>query len=85
MDDVIRDWWYDPNDFKFVGDKKYTVSRLKKPQKLIAITLYHLYGENDATKFELSWVPLIHQIIKATIFNWEHILFDNIKSEVKNS
>jgi hypothetical protein len=44
-----------------------------------------LYGENDATKFKLRWVPLIHQILKEKVFNWAHILSANIKTKVKKS
>jgi hypothetical protein len=45
--------------------------------------LCRLYGENDSSKFKLSWVPLIHQVLKEEVFNWAHILSANIKQEVK--
>jgi hypothetical protein len=31
MDDLIREWWHDPNSFKIIGDQTYHVPRLKKP------------------------------------------------------
>jgi hypothetical protein len=63
----------------------YLVLRLKKPSKLIAIILCHLYGEKDSSKFKLSWVPLIHQVLKEEVFNLAHIISANIKQEVKKS
>jgi hypothetical protein len=45
--------------------------------------LCHLYGEKDNSKFKLSWVPLIHQVLKEGVFNWAHILSANIKQEVQ--
>jgi hypothetical protein len=33
----------------------------------------------------LSWVPLIHEVLKGEVFNWAHILSANIKLEVKKS
>jgi hypothetical protein len=46
---------------------------------LVAIMLCRLYGEKDASKFKLGWVPIIHQVTKEEVFNWEHILSANIK------
>jgi hypothetical protein len=31
MVDLIKEWWYDPNSFKIIGDKIYPVPRLKNP------------------------------------------------------
>jgi hypothetical protein len=47
------------------------------------IILYRLYGEKDNSKFKLSWVSVIHQVLKYGIFNWAHILSANIKQEVQ--
>jgi hypothetical protein len=81
--DLIKEWWYDPNSFKIMGDKMYLVPRLKKSPMLVAIMLCHLYGEKNSTKFKLSWVPLIHQVLTRKVFNWSHILSANIKQEVQ--
>jgi hypothetical protein len=68
MVDLIREWWYDPNSFKVIGDKVYPIPRLNKSPMLVAIMLCLLYGEKDSSKFKLSWVPLIHQVLTEEYF-----------------
>jgi hypothetical protein len=78
-EDLIRNWWHDPNSFKVIGDKIYHVPRLRNPSKMTDIILCCLYGEKDNSEFKLSWVNLIHQVLKEGVFNWAHILSANIK------
>jgi hypothetical protein len=48
----------------------YPTSLLRNPYKITMALLRRLYGEEDATKFMESWVPLIYIISKTyTIFN----------------
>jgi len=59
MAHLIREWWFDRNTFKVIGDKMYRVTRPKKSLMLVATMLCHLYGEKNLSKFKLSWVPII--------------------------
>jgi hypothetical protein len=34
MEDLIRNWWHDPNSFKVIGDKIYHVPWLRNPSKM---------------------------------------------------
>ena len=64
MEDLIRNWWHDPNSFKVIGDKIYHVPWLRNPSKMTNLMLCHLYGEKDNSKLKLSCVLLIHQVLK---------------------
>ena len=83
MEDLIMNWWHDLNCFKVIGDKIYHVPWLRNPSKMTNLMLCHLYGEKDNSKFKLSCVLLIHQVLKEGVFNWSHILSSNIKQEVQ--
>jgi hypothetical protein len=83
MAQLIREWWFDPDSFKVIGDKMYHVTRLKKSPMLVSIILCRLYGEKNPSRFKLGWVPLIHQVLAGNIFNWAHILSANLKQEVQ--
>ena len=85
MDHLIREWWYDPDSFKVIGEKIYHVTKLKKSPMLVFIMLCRLYGEKNPSRFKLSWVPIIRQVLVGNIFNWAHILSTNLKQEVKKS
>jgi hypothetical protein len=85
MAHLIREWWYDPDSFKVIGEKIYHVTRLKKSPMLVSIMLCRLYGEKNPSRFKLSWVPIIHQVLVGNIFNWAHILSTNLKQEVQKS
>jgi len=85
MEHLIREWWYDPDSFKVIGEKIYHVTKLKKSQMLVFIMLCRLYGEKNPSRFKLSWVPIIRQVLVGNIFNWAHILSTNLKQEVKKS
>jgi hypothetical protein len=85
MAHLIKEWWFDPDSFKVIGDKIYHVPKLKKSPMLVSIMLCHLYGEKNSSKFKLGWVPLIHQVLAGNIFNWAHILSANLKQEVQKS
>jgi hypothetical protein len=78
MRDLIKEWWHDSNALKIIENKIYHVPRLKKSPMLVATMIYRLYGEKDSFKFKLSWVPLIHQVLKGEVFNWAHIFSTNI-------
>jgi hypothetical protein len=39
MEDLIRNWWHDPNSFKVIGDKIYHVPWLRNPSKILWVIL----------------------------------------------
>jgi len=69
MAHLIKEWWFDPDSFKVVGDKIIHVPKLNKAPMLVSIMLCCLYGEKNPSKFKLDWVPLIHQVLAGKIFN----------------
>jgi hypothetical protein len=49
MVDLIKDWYYDPNSFKIIGDNIYPVPRLKKsPMLIYHHALSSIYGKKDS-------------------------------------
>jgi len=61
--------------FKTRASYDYLTNLLRPPYQYAVGILCRLYGEFDAKKIRVSWVPLIHYItIVGSIFNWEEIL-----------
>jgi hypothetical protein len=49
----------------------------------MVVMLCRLYGESDASKFPLSYMPLIyHCVDKGLSFNWDEILSTNLAEAI---
>jgi len=42
MTHLIKEWWFNPDSFKVIGDKIYHVTKLKKSPMLVVIMICHL-------------------------------------------
>jgi hypothetical protein len=81
----MKHWWVDKDETLKQGQKLVPTHRLKTPYKLLVAMLYHLYGEEKSTHFQIDWLPLAHTIVRmGQIFNWEDILAFNICLHAKN-
>jgi hypothetical protein len=68
--------WYKPNrTFKLIPSSKYLTIVLRAPYQYIVVMLCRLCGEQDASKFTLSLIPLIYYCAnEGSMFNWVDIL-----------
>jgi hypothetical protein len=55
--------WYNPNKpFKSRPSGEYPTNLLRTPYQYVVVMLCRLYGEPDASKFPMTWEPLIYYI-----------------------
>jgi hypothetical protein len=76
--------WYKPDKvFKLRPTGGYPTSSLRRPYQYMVAMLCRLYGEEDASKFSLSYMPLIYYCIdKGASFNWDNILSTNLTEAI---
>jgi hypothetical protein len=83
--DMMRNWWVPGKNFKIGSSDDYSKLFLRTPYQCVVAMLYRLYGEVDAQKFRVSWVPLIHSITTTkSIFNWEVILSSTLEEVISS-
>ena len=58
--ETLRGWWEDPEKFKFTKDQEYKTTGLKGVYNLVAVMLCRMYGRQDATTFNGTWVSLMY-------------------------
>ena len=79
MDELIKEWLVDNSNLKIRAKGLYPTNILKEPVMIVASLLYRLFGEPNALRFKLEWVPLIHRVINKGTINWVVILSKNLK------
>jgi hypothetical protein len=59
------------------------MTTLRRPYQYMVAMLCILYGESDASKSPLSYIPLIYYFIdKGLSFNWDDILSTNLMESI---
>jgi hypothetical protein len=73
--DLMKKLWVPGKKFKTRASNDYPTNLLRPPYQYAVAMLSRLYGEPDAQKFRVSWVPLIYYITTSrSVFNRANIL-----------
>jgi hypothetical protein len=77
--DLCHTWYKPDKQFKLRPTGGYPMTTLRRPYQYMVAMLCRLYGEQDASKFSLSYMPLIYYCTdKGSLFNWDDILSTNL-------
>jgi hypothetical protein len=76
-------WYKIDKKFKLILGERYPTTTLRRPYLYMVDILYMLYGEQDASHFSLSCMPLIHYFMDEGLsFNWDGILLANLAEAI---
>lgn len=70
--------------FKSRPSSEYPNNLLKTPYQYVVFMLCRLYGKPDASKFLITWVPLIYYVVDVgSTFNWVNILSTSLEEALR--
>jgi hypothetical protein len=81
--DLFKIWYNPDKTFNLRPSGEYPTTSLRTPYQYIVVMLCRLYGEQDASKFTLSLMPLIYYCVdEGSSFNWVDILSTTLTESI---
>jgi hypothetical protein len=83
---IIQERWHEDKLFVTKLNKVYNTQYFKESYQILTTMICELYGEETSVHFKLEWFPIAHNLAEeGKIFNWAHILSNNIFQNVQES
>jgi hypothetical protein len=81
--ELFPKWFKVDKQFKHRPKGDYPTTTLRRPYHCMVVMLCRLYGEDDASQFSLSYVPLIYYYEdNQLLFNWDGILSTKLTNAI---
>jgi hypothetical protein len=81
--ETMKNLWVPSKKFKTRSSDDFPTKMLRTPYQYVVAMLFRIYGDIDAHKFKVSWVPLIYSIPTiGFVFNWESILSSTLEEAI---
>jgi hypothetical protein len=81
---LMASWWRECKNFTSQRNGWYGTINLRDPYIYFMDIIFHLYGENDYSKFSEAWMPLAYIVaITGSNFNWVAIISKKLSTCVQ--
>jgi hypothetical protein len=78
--ELLKDWYKLKKVFKSRWSREYPTNLLQTPYQYEVAMLCRIYGEPDAQRFMITWVPLKYYVVDVrSTFNWDEILSSSLE------